>query len=179
MSQVILYIAASIDGFIAGPDGDISWLKPFETGPDDYGFSDFYSGIGASLMGSKTYEKSLSLKGGIDPVLPTFVLTKQKWAPARTNITFYSGDLSAVLDLIRSQTSKNIWLVGGGQLTRSFLREGLIDEIILSIVPVFLGKGIPLFQDIQVPLPIQTIKMQKFSSGIVQIRYRVTDTTKI
>ena len=71
MTRVILYIAASLDGFIARSDGDISWLDKYQGGSEDYGYSDFYKTIGACIMGAKTYEKALTLTGGIDSKMPS------------------------------------------------------------------------------------------------------------
>ena len=140
MGKVILYIAASLDGFIARSDGDISWLDKYQGGKEDYGYSDFYKDVGASIMGANTYEKALTLKGGIDNNMPTYVITHRKRQTiADAKITLYSGNLPELINKIKEKTRKNIWLVGGGQLTQSFLKEDLLDQIILSTIPIILG----------------------------------------
>src|SRR3989338_6011301 len=117
MGKVILYIASSLDGFIAKSDGDISWLDKYQDGKEDYGYSEFYKEVGASIMGANTYEKALTLKGGIDNKMPTYVITHRKLqTPADARITLYSGNLAELVNKIKRRTKKNIWLVGGGQL---------------------------------------------------------------
>lgn len=174
MTKVILYIAASLDGFIARSDGDISWLDKYQGGGEDYGYADFYGNVGASIMGAKTYEKALTLTGGIDNKMPTYVVTgRQLPAPTGSDITFYSAELPPLLELIRKKVRKDIWLVGGGQLARSFFKEGLIDNVILSAIPVILGEGISLFGEIEKTIDLDLVKAVSYSSGIVQTHYAV------
>ena len=173
MSKVILYIAASLDGFIAGSDGDIAWLDKYGGGTEDYGYNEFYAKIGANVMGSGTYEKSLTLDGGIDSNMPTYVVTQRDLpVPPGTKVELYRGDLPVLIDNIRNATSKDIWLVGGGELARSFLEENLLDEIILSTIPVVLGGGISLFGSIHKTVDLTLIDSRAYPSGIVQTHYR-------
>jgi dihydrofolate reductase len=174
VTKVILYIAASLDGFIARRDGDISWLDKYQVGSEDYGYADFYHAIGACIMGAKTYEKALTLTGGIDNKMPTYVVTnRQLPVPPGADIIFYSGDLPGLLGVIKKKTRKNIWLVGGGQLADSFLTEGLIDDIILSTIPIILGEGISLFGKKESEIDLDLVKVVSYSSGIVQTHYTV------
>ncbi len=172
MSKIILYIAVSLDGFVAKSDGDISWLDKYQGGEEDYGYSNFYKKIGACIMGTKTYEKALTFAGGIDKKMPTYVVTHRKLKlPADADITLYSGNLSELLKVIQRRTRKNVWLVGGGQLAQSFLKECLIDKIILSTIPVILGEGISLFGNVKKELDLVLIKAESYESGIVQAHY--------
>jgi dihydrofolate reductase len=174
MSSVILYIAASLDGFIARKNGDVSWLDAYEAGEEDYGYADFYKGVGASVMGSKTYEKSLTFSDGIDKKMPTYVVTGRNLkAPAGANTVFYSGSLVELVSNIRKETEKNIWLVGGGLLAQSFLREDLVDRIILSTTPIILGDGISLFGNLKKEIDIELIEVKSYESGIVQADYKI------
>ena len=176
MSKVILYIAASLDGFIAGSDGDISWLDKYQGGGDDYGYSEFYENVGTSIMGANTYEKALTLKGGIDNNMPTYVITHRKLQTiSDAKITLYSGNLPELIKNIQKRTEKNIWLVGGGQLTQSFLKEALIDEIILSTIPLILGEGISLFSNTRKEINLEMTNTERYQSGIMQTQYRVGD----
>ena len=175
MGKVILYIAASLDGFIAGSDGDISWLDKYQGEAEDYGYSDFYKNVGASIMGANTYEKALTLKGGIDNNMPTYVVTHRKLQTrADARITLYSGNLTELINKIRHKTAEDIWLVGGGQLTQSFLKEDLIDEIILSTIPIILGEGIFLFGNIRKEINLVLTNTKSYKSGIVQTQYKIT-----
>lgn len=167
MSNVILYIATSLDGFIAGPNGEIDWLDKYQGGTEDYGYGDFYKNVGASIMGANTYEKSLTLNDGIDKKMPTYVITRRELQiMANANITLYSGSLSELVNKIQKKTKKNIWLAGGGQLTQSFLKENLLDQIILSIIPVILGEGITLFGNVKKEINFALVKTKSYKSGI-------------
>jgi dihydrofolate reductase len=157
MGNVILYIATSLDGFIARSDGDVSWLDKYNGGPEDYGYGDFYKNVGASVMG-----------------MPTFVIAHRKLQTmADANITLCSGNLSELVNKIQKKTKKNIWLVGGGQLTQSFLKENLIDRIILSTIPIILGEGISLFGKVNKEISVVLTNTKSYPSGIVQTHYRL------
>jgi len=172
MSSVILYIATSLDGFIATSDGDISWLDKYQGGKEDYGYSEFYKNVGASIMGANTYEKSLTLTGGIDKKMPTYVIThRELQTMADANISSYSGNLSELVNKIQKKTKKNIWLVGGGQLTQTFLKEDLLDRIILSTIPIILGEGISLFGKVRKEINLKLEESRSYESGIVQTHY--------
>ncbi len=172
MGDVVLYIAASLDGLIARSDGDISWLDKYQGGKEDYGYANFYKNVGASIMGANTYEKALTLSDGIDKNMPTYVVTHRKLQTmADADVTFYSGNLADLLDKITKRTKKNIWLVGGGQLTQSFLKENLLDKIILSTIPIILGEGIPLFGNIKKEINCVLTGTKSYGSGIVQTHY--------
>lgn len=174
MGDVILYIATSVDGFIAGKNGDISWLDKYQGGKEDYGYSDFYKNVGASIMGANTYEKALTLKGGIDSNMPTYVITHRNLQNlANSNLTFYSGNLSELVNKIQKKTRKDIWLVGGGKLARSFLKENMLGRIILSTIPIILGEGIPLFGNVGKEINLVLVKTIPYESGIVQTHYRL------
>jgi len=174
MSEVILYIAASLDGFIARSNGDISWLEKYQGGQEDYGYGNFYKSVGASIMGADTYEKALTLDGGIDNKMPTYVVTRRNLrAPANSKVTFYSGSLAELVNKIKAKTEKNIWLAGGGKLAQSFLKECLIDTIMLSTIPIILGEGIPLFGSVRKEVNLVLTSTNSYKSGIVQTHYEV------
>ncbi len=173
MSRTILYIATSLDGFIAGPNDDLSWLEPYEGG--EYGFEAFISGIGAMIEGRRTYD--VSVEGGFVEVghpVPALILTHHRpaAAPAGIDVTFVSGDAESILAQARARTEKDIWIVGGAQVARMFVNAGLVDEYVLTLVPVFLGAGIPLFEDIANPRPLELQETETFDKGLVQLTYR-------
>jgi dihydrofolate reductase len=175
VGKVILYIAASLDGFIAGPDGDISWLEKYQAGTEDYGYTEFYKNIGACIMGSKTYEKALTLIGGIDNNMPTFVVSRRNLVvPAGADVTFYHEDLPGLVGKAKAKSRKDVWLVGGGELAKSFFKLGLIDDIILSTIPIILGSGIPLFGLVEQEIQCKLVRSDAFESGIVQNYYTVS-----
>ena len=174
MGKIVLYVAASVDGFIARSDGDVSWLDKYQSAEEDYGYHDFHESIGACIMGANTYEKALTLTGGIDKKLPTYVVTQRKLpAQADAEVILHSGSLSDLLRKIRKRTKKDIWLVGGGRLTQSFLKEKLLDEIVLSTIPMVLGEGISLFGNTRKEVDLRLVETRVYEIGIVQTHYRV------
>lgn len=173
MGEVVLYIAYSLDGFIAKKDGSVDWLVKYNEGGEDYGFSEFSKTIGAGIMGATTYLQGLE-EGWMDRKMPTYVITHRKLEkPAGTKVRFYSGDLKTLVADIRKQTKKDIWLVGGGKLAREFLREGLVNRIIISVIPEILGEGIPLFGILGKEIKLKLTSSKAFEKGIVQMDYLV------
>lgn len=145
----IVYIATSIDGYIAGKDGDIKWLTEYPN-PDqnDYGFFDFIKGIDALIMGRHTFETVNGFDTWMYPV-PVFVLSNTlteltgKWAE---KCELIKGDLKEVLTQLNARGINNIY-VDGGKTIQSFLAQDLIDKLIITTIPIVLGGGIPLFGD--------------------------------
>jgi dihydrofolate reductase len=169
MKKVILYIASSLDGFIARNDGDISWLYCDQ----DYGYKAFLKTIDAVVMGRKTYEQVLTFGEYPYKGMLGYVVTSRKKleGPAK-QVRLYNGSLSVLVDEIKQKNKKDIWLIGGGQLVSGFLNAGLIDEIVLSIHPIILGKGIPLFPDIRHERSLKLLDSKKFTTGLLQIKYK-------
>lgn len=171
MGKSILYIATSLDGFVAGPDDDISWL--FRYNDVDYGFDKFFSGIGAIIQGRRAYE--IEVKNGMENAypVPTFVLSHRvpERKPARSDVVFTSGDIEDVLKKAKGMTSKDIWIEGGANAAQQFLRRGLIDDIILSVVPLILGDGIRLFGKTDSPIELALHGTRTFDKGLVQLFY--------
>jgi dihydrofolate reductase len=169
--EVILYIAMSLDGFIATKNGDISWLSMVENPPEDYGYYDFVKSVDTVIMGRKTYEKVLSF--GIEfphKDKKCYVLSKSKLG-SDENVEFYQGDLKELIFQIRQKEGKHIYCDGGAEVVSELLKQNLIDRFIISIIPILLGNGIRLFQNGQQSNKLLLIKSQSFSSGLVQVEY--------
>jgi len=172
--KLILYIAQSLDGFIAGPGDDLQWLSMVETPGEDYGYHKFTDSVDTVIMGRRTYEKVLSF--GIEfphKSRKCYVVSSTKTGRDE-NVEFVKGDLETFVNSLKStneKNPKNIYLDGGGQLTQEMLRLGLVDEMTISIIPVLLGGGLPLFGDLKTPLRLQLRDCQSFASGLVQLRY--------
>ena len=175
MKQLILYIACSLDGFIARPDGSIDWLKKYEGKEEDYGYPEFMKKVDCVIMGSKTYEQCLEFEGWPDnKKLKTIVLTKRNLRKVLgANISFHAGTLDELMKQVKKESKKNVWIVGGGEVVQSFLKEGLIDEMIISIIPIHLGEGISLFGNAGEEIDLELIKSKSYKSGIVQLEYGV------
>lgn len=171
MNRAVLYIAISLDGFVAGPNDDISWL--FRYNDVDYGYNEFFSGIGAIIQGRRAYE--VEVKQGWENVhpVPTFVLSHHppERKPQHGNVVFTDEDISEVLKKAKQLTSKDVWIEGGANVAQQFLDRDLIDEIVLSIVPVILGDGIPLFGKTDKPIELLLSEVRQFDKGLVQLVY--------
>jgi dihydrofolate reductase len=166
MRKLILFIGTSLDGYIAGPNGEIDWLFADQ----DYGYTDFYAGVDTVLMGRKTYDLSLSFGEYPYPGTQAFVFTRTPRAPD-AHASFVSQDIGAFVAALKRSTGKHIWLVGGGAIVAECLRHGLIDTFRLFVHPIVLGAGIPLFP---LPLPRRALVLQRsreFASGLVELEY--------
>lgn len=172
--KIIVHIAASADGYIARPDDDIEWLTSRPAPEGFYGMNAFMKSVDTLLLGRKTYDISLRLGGKFDAKTKTIVFSRQP-PPAAVppGVEFVSGDIAAFARRLREQPGKDIWLMGGGELIAAFLDAEAIDEFVVSVVPVFIGDGIPLIarRDRHTLLTLQSV--ERFDDGLVQLHYRV------
>lgn len=168
-----MYIATSLDGYIATPDGGVEWLSKFESGDEDYGYAEFFDGIDALVMGSKSYEQVLTFGAWPYAGKTSFVFTKRDLSSERVDVHFLSGKPADELRSIAAQGFEAVWLMGGAALIASFRQAGLIDEYIISTIPVLLGSGIPLFEPSGVKEQVALVSVNEYPSGLVQTRYRV------
>ena len=172
MRHIRLYIAASLDGYIARKDGAIDWLSMVEKADEDYGYNDFIKSIDTTLMGYQTYAHVLSFGAFPYNGLQNYVFSRQPRQADGNSVTFVSEDPAAFVRRLKGQPGGDIWLIGGGQINTLLLNAGLIDELVLSIIPIVLGDGIPLF-DGQPAETKWSLKGHKaFDSGLVQLQYR-------
>jgi dihydrofolate reductase len=145
MRKVILGASITLDGYIARPNGAIDFLHP----PKGYSMTALFAAIDTVVMGRKTFDEAVKLGGGSykPPIkLPTYVFSKSKPVGERDGIVFTNQTPATLVDNIRSQPNgKNIFLLGGGELARSFLQDDVVDELHIGVYPVLLGEGIPLF----------------------------------
>jgi dihydrofolate reductase len=170
--QVILYIGASLDGYIAGPNGEIDWLSMVDREGADYGYNEFYQSVDAVVSGGKTYELALSFPEWPHPGKPTFVFTRRPLKSERDDVFFLSEEVDQAMEKIKAQGFQRVWLLGGGELVRSFLQHGLIDEYIISTIPIILGTGIPLFPPPGPEQKLELISSRQYESGLLQVHYK-------
>ncbi|QQR92232.1 MAG: dihydrofolate reductase [Candidatus Iainarchaeum archaeon] len=165
--KVVLFIAASLDGFIAKEDGNIDWLTRYESKDEDYGFKSMFARIGTVIVGGNTYRQVKDDYQG----KPAYVFSRKKIVDAPPNIHVVQGSVEAFFKKLKLDDQKPIWLIGGGELVRQFLEAGLIDEFIITYVPILLGKGIPLFHASHSPISLELIQSKKYPNGLVQLHY--------
>jgi dihydrofolate reductase len=174
--KVIAHLAASADGFIAGPCGDLQWLTSRPAPKGFYGMNAFMKTIDTMLMGRKTFDASLQMGATFDSKRRTVVFSRHPPPPGVPSaVEFTSGPIGSYVSRLRAEPGKDIWLMGGGELIASFLDERAIDEIVISVVPVFIGDGVPLIapRHRQVPLVLQSV--ERFDDGLVQLHYQVAN----
>lgn len=170
--QISVYIATSLDGYIARPDGDIGWLGEPSADGEDFGYGEFMAGIDVLVMGRRTYEKVLTF-GAWPYEKPVLVMTSgSPTAPAGAAVEFHPGTPREVVDELRRRGVAGVYL-DGGALIQSFLREGLVDRLVITTIPVLIGKGIPLFGDLEHDVRLEHTATRSFPDGQVQSDYAV------
>jgi len=168
MRKIILFIAASLDCYIARKDGGIDWLFI----DADYGYKKFYAGVDTLIVGANTYRQAQGWKQWPFAGKKCFVMTRQKKMKKDSRVEFAANALSLARKL-KKEKGKNIWLVGGSQIISVLANAGLVDELVLSIHPVVLGQGIPLFADMKKEKWLELGKVKSFKSGLVQLSYKL------
>lgn len=174
MPQVILYIAASLDGYIAKPDGNIDWLTSWPNPLGlDYGYNDLLKRIGSIVMGRKTYDEVLGF--GIEwpyAEFDTYVIsTNANHQLSTTRTQVVNSDIEGLIAQLKDHSEKDIWLVGGGQLVTTFMNHNLIDKMILTLVPIVLGDGIQLFPNHPKETQWKLANVETFDTGLVSLTY--------
>ena len=170
--KLIVYIAASLDGFIAKPNDDLHFLSLVEKEGEDYGYGEFISTVDTVIIGRKTYDWVMAQV----PEFPhadktTYVITRTA-KPAVGKTEFYTGRLDELVKELKAGKGKNIFCDGGAEVVNALLQHGLIDEIILSIIPVLLGEGTRLFKDKVPEQEMTLLSARAHDTGLVQLHYR-------
>jgi dihydrofolate reductase len=177
MRKVVLGLGLSLDGYIARVNGDIDFLIH----PKDYSMGPFFASVDDAIMGRKTLEDGLRMNGGKLPkmLMKMYVMSRTKPPGERAGVIFTNESPAALVARLRKQKGKNIWLMGGGELTRDFLKDDLVDELHLGIVPVLLGEGIPLFPARFPQREFALTENKTYSLGMIALKYeRACGTAK-
>jgi dihydrofolate reductase len=169
--QCSVFIAASLDGFIARPDGGIEWLARVERPGEDYGYQKFHDSIDTLIVGRKTYETALGFPSWPYGGKRCIVLTRGA-RQARHEEEFYAGAPEALVARLAAEGMKRAY-VDGGAVIQQFLAVGLVTDLTLSIIPVLLGEGVRLFGPTGRDIPLHLANSRSFESGLVQLEYRL------
>lgn len=172
--EVILYIAASLDGYIATKDDDLKWLDQTQ-GEGDNGYNDMYESIDTVVMGRRTYEYVLEhIEQFPYSDKKCYVFSSSK-SGGDDHVEFVNGDVLQFMNQLKSQEGSNIWLVGGGELMVDFIQHNLVDEYIIFFTPHLLGEGIPLFKAGIPETQLQLVDTKRYGQ-LVQMVYRRGDS---
>lgn len=175
MRKLILGLAVSLDGYIEGPNGEYDWCFTDQ----DYGLAEFFSRIDSVFIGRKSYEiaqQYASENGGsIVPGMPamTEYVFSNTLNTVKPGARLVSGNSMEMARQIKNQPGKDIWLFGGAALTDAMLQEGLVDELWLSVHPILLGSGKPLFRPQYTRIPLTLLETKSYYTGLVSLRYGI------
>ena len=167
--SVVLFIAKSLDGYIADPNGDLTFLSMVERPGEDYGYGEFFASIDTLVMGRKTYETALSFPEWPYAGKRVVVMTHQ-YFESRFGEEFFSGLPSKLVSKLEAEGAQHLY-VDGGAIIRGFLAENLVDELTLSVIPVLLGEGISLFGAEVQETRLVLQSSRSYPKGLVQLRY--------
>jgi dihydrofolate reductase len=172
-------MVSSLDGIIAKKDNSVSWFDApdnYEKGIIPEGADEFLKTIGCFVMGAKTYEHAVELSksyGWAYGDTPTIVVSHKIIRPDRKNIEVFSGDLTQLVNEKLKPTYKNVWLVGGANLSQQFIQLKLADEIRLTVIPVILGEGLNFLEGLGLEQALHLLDVTPYKNGMVELRYEV------
>jgi dihydrofolate reductase len=170
--KLILYIATSLDGYIAGENDNLDFLNAVTKKGEDYGYSSFLEAVDTVITGRKTFDwVRRNVPEFYHKGKKNYVITRSKRQPTE-NIIFYNGSLKELVNNLKQEKGKHIFCEGGAEIVNELLKDNLIDEFIISVIPVLLGSGIRLFEDKRPEQKLQLISVKSFETGLVQIHYK-------
>jgi dihydrofolate reductase len=178
MMEIVYYVAMSLDGYIATPDGGVAWLALIENSGVDHGYADFYASVDAVLLGRRTYEQILGFGAWPYPGKPCWVFSQRALAAPPPTVTVTARTPAALASDLRAKNFRRVWLVGGAMLAAAFRAERLISEYIIGVIPTILGAGIPLFGANGATEQLQLVDCKPFASGMVLLHYRQTSSAQ-
>ena len=173
--KVILYIATSLDGYIAKPNDDLSFLSIVQQDGEDYGYADFVKSVDTVILGRKTYDWVMTQV----PEFPhadknSFIITRTA-RPSIGKTNFYTDNLKDLILRLKNEQGKNIFIDGGAEIVNELLKQNLIDEFIISIIPILVGNGTKLFKDGRPEQKLELISTKQFDKGLTQLHYKRAD----
>jgi len=177
MRKIIVHIATSADGYIARADGNLDWLTSRPAPKGFYGMPKFIRTVDAKILGRTTFDLSVKMGATFAANDLHYVFSRQPTpASLPAGVCFVTEPIGTFAKQVRARPGKDIWMMGGGKIIASFLDEDAIDEFIISVVPVFIGKGIPLIAPRHREVQLNLRSAQPFPDGVVQLHYNVKRT---
>jgi dihydrofolate reductase len=169
MRKVVLGLGISLDGYIARPDGAVDFLFM----PKDYSMGPFFATIDTAIMGRKTYDDALKMGGSGfgGSKMKTYVFSHSQPAGELDGVTFVNESPESFVEQLRKRPGKDIWLMGGGELARDFLKDDVVDELYIGIVPILIGQGRPLFPSGFPQREFALLENKTFSKGLIALKF--------
>lgn len=171
-SQVRIFLATSLDGFIAGNNDDLSWLPEPDAGSVDSGYADHMSKIGCLLFGRRTYDVVQNLDGWSYPPIPMHVATTRPLETGNPHVRAVTGSIEELIAQAREAAQGKDVYLDGGDLIRQAMDAGLVDHLVITMIPIALGEGIPLFAGCKSRHPLELQSHRQLDQGMVQLIYR-------
>lgn len=172
--KIIVNIATSADGYVARTDGNLDWLTRRPAPKGFYGVPTFSRSIDAKILGRKTFDVGVKMGASFSADGVHYVFSRRpppSSVPA--GVQFVRESIRAFAERLRKQAGKNVWMMGGGEIIGSFLDEEAIDEFIITVVPTFIGEGIPLMAPRHREVLLRLLSLRRFADGVVQLHYGV------
>jgi dihydrofolate reductase len=175
--KIIVYIATSADGYIARLDGKVDWLNRPRP-KDNYGMGAFFKSIDTILWGRKTYDLALGYSHtgggmGYGKKIKNYVFTHDPPKSEVAGVEFVNEPIAEFASRLRAQPGKDIWMMGGGGIVTSFLDAGELDELIIHVIPTFIGVGVPLMQPGHREVDLKLLSSKSHPDGVVRLHYAV------
>lgn len=170
--KVILYIATSLDGYIATKNDDLGFLSLVEQEGQDYGYAEFVKTVDTVIVGRKTYDKVISMGYDFPHVDKNCYILTRTPKEDIGSLKFYTGNVKALVERLKSENGKTIFCDGGAETATELIKNDLIDEYIISVIPILLGDGIRLFKDGRPEQQLQLISTKQFEKGLAQLHYQ-------
>jgi dihydrofolate reductase len=168
----MLYISMSVDGFIATNDDDLSWLSLVEQEGEDYGYTAFNETVDTYIVGRKTYKKVLELTGGVFPqaeVHKCYIVSRSEREDE--NGVSFTNNVAELVKELKQANGKNIYCDGGSEIVKLLTDADLIDEYIISVIPILLGSGKRLFKGESATQNVSWVSSKSYEKGLVQLHY--------
>lgn len=169
--KVILYIAMSLDGYIATPDNGLEFLSLVEEKDQDYSYKDFVNIVDTVIVGRKSYEKVLSMGLEYPHTNKELYIVTRTPRPTEGSTKFYTGNLKELVLDLKTKRGKSIYVDGGAEIANEMLMDNLIDEFYISIIPTLLGEGISLFKSGRPAQNLKLVSSISYNKGLVQLHY--------
>jgi dihydrofolate reductase len=172
MRKVVVYIACSLDGYIAKTNDDLTFLSIVEQEGEDYGYNNFIQTVDTVIMGRKTYDWVMrQMPAFAHTDKETYIITRTA-RPSVGTTTFYTGDVPSLILDLKHKEGKAIFVDGGAEVIHILLKENLVDEFYISIIPILLGEGVRLFKEGFQEQELQLLDVKHFEKGLVQLHYK-------